>query len=608
MRRGLRSLQLLPRGPEGWASPELFFGETTTLVSGPLGSGKTPMLKALAYTLGAAVELPPAVKEHCAATRVTFWVGEEVHELRRMIEPGVVAFTTNADGKRTTLGDEKALSQWVLRRLGVPEREFASLQGGPAFSYVSILAPVFLVDQDIGWSAPYVPLESLRFVRDQREEVLRWVLDVPVKHRVVDKSAFDDAKAEQAAIQQQIVFKRRTIEKLIREDGPTVAPDALERLTFRRAQLHEQLRSASTVMESLTRSESALDARLRESMSRRDGIRQELNALMRRRAQILSVQSDVEAETEALEQNEVAASAFRTLCASENCKFFRQPEESYGRRLLYLKDQLKDFALSASQIGEDIARFERELEVSNASVATLAHEKKRAIAEAGAADTIAAVESLTKDLSEVSVRIDRLERIAGERRQLDALINQELRASERVAELKPTGGRRDNARLLDARAHLKDAFNEWVVALKTPNVPTDAFVDDELRIVIRGEKFDAKISYSGSTRTRLVLAFHGALVEASIKMAGKHPTVLALDAPRQHELSPEDVRLFVERFEKITAEASIATQLILSATDESVVRAGTGVRVWSPSFPVGKERRYLGPAPPDGQTKRPASE
>jgi hypothetical protein len=598
MKRGLRSIQLLPRGSSGWESPELFFAAKTTLVSGPLGSGKTPLLKALAFTLGAAVELPPLVKERCAATCLTVWIEDQVHQIRRLIEPGVVAVATGPDGASYEIGDEKALSQWVLRCLGVPEREFASVQGGPAFSYLSILAPVFLVDQDIGWTAPYVALDAFRFVRNQREEVLRWVLNVPGKHRVVDKSAFEDAKAEHTAIQQQIAFKRRTIEKLTKENG--VATESLDTLAGRRSSLHEALRSASTVLESLNRSESALDSRVRESLSRRDAARYQLDILVRRRAQVLAVQGDVQAETEALEQNEIAASAFRALCGSENCKFFRQPEESYGRRLLYLKDQLKDFTLSANQISDEIRRLELDVEASESAVALRLEEKKRALAEVGGTGTIAAVESLTKELTDVSVAIDRAQRLAEERRQLDALINHEARATERVAELKPSGGRRDNARLLDARAHLGKTFNEWVAALRTPNVSADAVVDEDLRILVGGEKFDAKISHSGSTRTRLVLAYHGAVLETSLKMNGFHPPLLVLDAPRQHELSPEDVHLFVERFARVAEGVSPPVQLVLSATDQSVVGKGSETTVWSPSFPVEDGYRYLGRPPPAG--------
>lgn len=595
MTNTLRSLQLLPRGPAGWCSPELFFGEATTLVSGPLGSGKSPMLKALAFSFGAAVDLPPTVKSQCSAVRLTFAGRDGVYELTRQIESGVRASAKGPAGEVHEIRDDRELTRWLLPQLGISEREFVTLNGSPTMSYTSLLAPAFLVDQDIGWSAPYVPPDGFRFVRNQREEVLRWVLDAPQRNRAVDKSAFQAAKAEHAATVEQIAIKRRLLEKLLLEIGPRPAPNALAVLEARRQLLHEQLRGASAFIESATQGDSALDAHLRDTRARRDALRSELAGLSRRRAQIADVQEDVVAETQALEQNEVAASAFRVLCGNVDCKFFKQPDESYGRRLLYLKDQLKDFGASASTMAQEEGRAGLDLAAAEARLAELTLVKRKATNSPFAVETIAAIEFLTRELSDVSVSLDRLERVAIERRQLDALINSELRASERVSELKPTGGRRDNSRVLDARAHLARSFNEWVAALRTPNVPIDAVVDEELRVIVGGERFDTKISHSGSTRTRLVLAFHAALLETSIAMGGQHPAVLVLDAPRQHELAPDDILVFVERFQSVVSLSMPRTQLILSATDEGVVRSGPGVAVWKPSFHIDGAFRYLGP-------------
>jgi len=109
---------------------------------------------------------------------------------------------------------------------------------------------------------------------------------------------------------------------------------------------------------------------------------------------------------------------------------------------------------------------------------------------------------MTKEAADTDVRLDRLERIARERKPLDAMIKQELRASEDVAELKPTRGvSRDNAGLLEARQHLAASFREWMPALPTPNVPTDASFDDELRLTI-GESGSAQHRRSLAVRER----------------------------------------------------------------------------------------------------------
>jgi hypothetical protein len=589
----LHSMQLLPRGEGGWSSPELTFGDSTTLIGGPLGSGKTPLVKALAFALGAPAELPPAVRERCGTIRLIFRGAAGPHILERVIKSDVYARAQSGGEPPQVFEDEKALSAWVLERLGVAGRDFIATSGNSTYSYVSVLAPAFIVDQDTGWAGPYVPLDMYRFVRNQREEVMRWVLDIPARHGVVDKRAYESAKTEQAAIQQTIQVRRRTIEMLTRELGADSVPEAADGLRDRREVVKQQLAAASAVVERLSRTESVLDSRVREAANRRDHLREQVRVLARRRQQLASVQGDVDAEVHALEQNEVAATAFRILCGNENCKFFRQPEESYGRRLLYLKDQLKDFTVSGSGVDAELTHLETALTDAESLVNQAVAEKQQSLQELGAADSMVALEALTREISDISVRLDRLERVTNERRQLDALIDKEARAAERVAELRPMGVRRDTSRLLDARAMLAKAFNEWVRELRIPNVPADAVVDEELRVIIGGERFNPKISHSGSTRTRLVMAFHAALLETSLAMTGNHPPVLVLDAPRQHELSAADVRAFVDRFQRVVAGRA---QLVLSATDPNVVTPGEGVRVWLPTYKEGDTIHYLGSA------------
>ncbi len=250
-------------------------------------------------------------------------------------------------GASKAFSDEKALSEWILPRLGLPLRTLSGSGGERVAPYVSVAGPMFLVDQDTGWVSGYVPIHTLR--RDQREEVIRWLLDLPQKHRPVDKSGFQEAKTKLAAIQEQIKFKRRALEALKRELGEDRRRDATEVLEERRIVLERQISRAQSALETMSQAESSLDVRLREAAQHRDELLRRLGNTKRRKAQLLEVQAEVGAELGALEQNEVASEAFRALCGNEACQFFRRPEESYGRRVLYLKDQLKDFESGTSE-------------------------------------------------------------------------------------------------------------------------------------------------------------------------------------------------------------------------------------------------------------------
>jgi hypothetical protein len=594
----LEALRLLPRGDAGWGTSALTFGKRTTLLLGPNGAGKTPVIKALAYCLGHPVELPPLVREKCRAVEVTLLAEGERFRIQRQFVTGVEVSVTKASGETLSFRDERAVSEWILPRLGVSLRTLAGKSGEKVAPYMSVAGPMFLVDQDTGWTTSYVPFESHQFVKDQREEVVRWLLDVPARNRPVDKSEFQGAKTTLASIQEQIAFKRRALEGLQRELGEDRANDAAQRLEERRVSLDGELHRAHSILASMSQVESAFDVRLREAVERRDQIAYRLANAKRRKAQLGDVQAEVGAELGALEQNEVAAEAFRALCGNDACQFFRKPEESYGRRVLYLKDQLKDFESSSGEIEREFVLFQEQLAAADGAVQQAVKEKESSLKPTVSGFAIAAVEATSRELADVRVRLDRLERIARERRQLEALINKEARAAEDVAELRPTGGpRRDNSRLLDARQNLAVTFKEWLLALRTPNVPADVVFDEELRLIVSGERFSSRSSHSGSTRTRLVLAYHAAMVETSLAMKGVHPRLLVLDAPRQHELSAADLRSFIERFYAMSTKHDPAVQLVFSATDPEVMPADRVDVVWKAPFVFDGEPRFLGPAP-----------
>ncbi len=116
--------------------------------------------------------------------------------------------------------------------------------------------------------------------------------------------------------------------------------------------------------------------------------------------------------------------------------------------------------------------------------------------------------------------------------------------------------------------------------------------------MIGGEIFSSKSSHSGSTRTRIVLALHAAMVEASLLMEGCHPRLLVLDAPRQHELSAADLRAFIERFHATAKKASPPVQLVFSATDPEIVPKGRIDSLWEAPFTFNNEPRFLGSPQP----------
>jgi hypothetical protein len=104
----------------------------------------------------------------------------------------------------------------------------------------------------------------------------------------------------------------------------------------------------------------------------------------------------------------------------------------------------------------------------------------------------------------------------------------------------------------------------------------------------------------GSTRTRIILAFHAAVVETSLMMGGVHPRLLVLDAPRQHELDASDLRSYIKRFLEISAKQAHPVQLVLSAIDPEIIPGGCMDAIWEPPFKFNDKPRFLGPSPKMG--------
>jgi hypothetical protein len=129
------------------------------------------------------------------------------------------------------------------------------------------------------------------------------VLDIPVKNRTVDRSEYRRATVSQGAVQDQIAFKRRSLEALQSELGEDALPDASERLLARRAVLEAAMQVRYSVIESLSRVDTEFDSRIREATVSRDAIRFSVDNTRRRVEQLADVQREVGAEIGALEEN-----------------------------------------------------------------------------------------------------------------------------------------------------------------------------------------------------------------------------------------------------------------------------------------------------------------
>ncbi|HMH12381.1 MAG TPA: hypothetical protein VK578_04670 [Edaphobacter sp.] len=593
----ISSLEFTPRGDTGWTTGKLDFGPVTNVFLGPNGAGKTPTIKGIPFALGHPIELPADIRDHCSSVVLTLKDGQKEHRIERTISPGFSVKVVSAGEQHTEITNEKDFSAWLVSALNLAERNFAAKDGTVVPPYSSTFLPMFWVDQDLGWRALYSPLSTHNFLKDQQSEMLRWFLGVPSLNRPTDKSDFKNAKQELEAIREHVEVCRKVIEAMSREVGTDSAPGRRERLLDRQNSIQAELKATSSVLDSVSRGNFPEDEAIAKASADRTAAAFTVESARARMKQMDKLGVELQAEVAILETNEIAAGAFRELCGHEACQFFRSPEESYGRRVLFLKDQLKDFGVSRSGLVAQMNEIQATVSEADRQLESLMRAKKERLASSIGDDIVSKLNELTKELTELNIRIERIGRHEAEQQKLRAAIDKALAAEQEVERLAPRrGGGSDDSRLIEVRGELTKQFMKWLDVLNAQNISQPVYFDDELNLNLGREKFTENSSTSGSTRTRVVLAFHAAVLEASLRLQGAHPRFLILDTPKQNELHTDDLQSYVEQFQNLSHQYGTPLQLIVAATEESFATSTQlqGIRMLRANFSDGNEPRFFG--------------
>jgi hypothetical protein len=304
------------------------------------------------------------------------------------------------------------------------------------------------------------------------------------------------------------------------------------------------------------------------------------------------VLSELDGEEEILTANVQATDLLRQFCAREDCQMFARSERSFGRSLLFLKDQIKDLKASDRDLSREMQSIEQQIERLDAALAAKRAERDEAVRASPQAEVAARLNTLTKDLVSVELRLAKVQQYEGEKKKFERLLDQRERHAVAVAEARPAAVRGVSA-ADDARQMLSDAMQQWLIALGTQNTRAARF-DDDFTLYVDDARFATTTHQSGSTRTRIVLAFHAALLEVSLVRGGNHPGWLLFDAPKQHELSQTDFDSYAAKLETLAAKYPGRVQVVFSVADLRT-QLQPGDEIWQPTFTINAEPRFLGP-------------
>ncbi|CAA0107140.1 Uncharacterised protein [Zhongshania aliphaticivorans] len=587
----LLTLEITPSGPFGWGSGQLEFGKGITQLYAKTGSGKTPVISAVSYALGYHHEFRNDIVEKCHSARLEVGLlGSRFLFERLLSDTFKIYVYEEMDGAyylNQLFDNEKDFSGFLFEKIGYKMPVLSTTQSKQASVYINTFFPLFVLNQLSGYNDLYKPLKG-SFIKDQSSEMMRIALGISAKNPFGKNKILKIYQTRSEAINERLVSLRGVQAQLSTKEIELANVDEL-------MQEEEDLKTRIETLRSQDKDEDFGLKNLRVAINRKSEV---LSGLVRESRKINSrklsnerIREEISGEIFTLSLNEEAASAFRKsmdICQNNNCGIFAEETKGYGKELLYLKDQIKNMESTyklLSEEGEDISFEISRLEVDIKRDKELLSD----VTEKKGIDQIAA---LAKELSSRLVDINLLK---GRREKYDEISESIIKLeSERnevldsISDLKPSGGEK-NILLEKRRRQLEGYIDRWLEIIGTRNTYGSASVDKDFKLLIGEEKLS---QFGGATLTRMVLAFHAALIELILVEKLPFPGFLILDTPKQHELENEDFDKYIKELKVLSATYK-HVQFIFSAT--SYLYDGDDKdKCWRPGFAIGADNMYLG--------------
>lgn len=583
----LLDLKISPAGQRGWGSETLVFGSDITQLYGPNGCGKTPVIHSIAFALGYPVRYREDIFEHCDAAILRAEHNNQKITFKRHISKSFhLECILEGDEESHIFYNEKGVSEFLFGRLGISGEALTSNQNDPTYPYTSTFLPLFYIDQDTGYTSAYKSPST--FIKDQYSEMVRLALGVPAKHAFEKKRFIIEKKNDLESLNVAIVSKERFIERLEEQteaDGLSSSEidSELQRLTGELDELrssYDATSDADFVLERLIREKHhehlGLDSRIKELESRINGFKR--------------IQNEIEIEINTLSLNEESRrlfSSFEDICTQPDCGLFLSSSESYGKNLLYLRDQIKDLDRNTKFQEVRLDEYRHASKKLSTEIETLKEsiETKERDSETGS--LIAAISSITRSIIDFQGRKDKAERIESEKSEYVNLLNKRRGLQNDIASMHGTSDGSD-LRILEFRNQYKHKIIEWLDVLSTKNVSREISIDSDFSILFGSEKLS---QFSGSTLLRVILALRAAFFEIFISRGGDSIEFLIFDTPKQHDIETKDFAAFISKLKSFCGERQ--AQIIFSTTEYHYESADND-KEWLPTFEGFEQPMFLG--------------
>lgn len=585
----LIALQIVGDGELAWSSRRLVFGRRVTQLYGDNGSGKTPIVQSIAFALGYKVEYHLDILERVDRVVLEVQVDSNQYIITRRVKSDFDVIVHNQAGDIAEFTSEREFSAFLLALWRLEDPVLTTVRNLSTHIYSHQLLPLFYLDQNHGYAVDYYAPSNSRFIKNQYAEVMRLVFGL------VPKNSFDKRRAK-SELREKLEYLDRAVvrfEKQISE----LTEDLLGAPRRSVMEIDGDLELATTALEELRETQGGtpqIDVALENRIAR---LQQQSHLLLREKSELEArvrsfsqIRHEIEVEADTLSLNEGARrifSSFDAICANTGCGLFLRSSETYGKSLLYLRDQIKD-------LEKTNVMHQRRLSILNEHLSRVRDDISAAQAERDQVSINSPIGSLVEVVSELTGRVIQLRKarqIEIELSKIEAAyvekLNERTRAQAHLAEMEG-GGKAIDLDLLKVRDALAERIRFWLKTLSSSNVSLNVHVDNDFNVTFGGQKITA---YNGSTMTRVVLAIRTASFELICKQSESAPRFFILDTPRQQDIARADLATYIENLQALGSEHH--AQIILSTTNHRY-DLGADDMEWLPDFPGEKHLMFLG--------------
>lgn len=575
---------------DGLGSPKFKIEKHITQFTGENGSGKTPVTQSIIYCLGYPVRFRHDIVDRCRSATLEVDISGEKFFIERFYRKNptellIKVFDKTGTNAVAEFNSEEEYSSFVFDLFSLNSFDLITKDGKPSKLYISSVYPLFYLSQDDGYRKIYSPISN--FIKDQLAEVIRFLFKLHPKNFYGDLKEKNELISKRSALDEQIASSKAVQKRIVDDVGDE-----------REEGMREELALLNSNLNDLRGSHGSLSASFRELSVVKDGYlstKRELEkSIYDANIQIDSlerIKSEIGMETDALLLNAKAErllNSFVSTCSDPQCTMFRGAKEAYGKHLLYLKDQLKDLDFNLERINSLKIKKTIELDLIDKQINEL---DAATVSDASSGE----LEVLVRAVNQISRRCVYLEekisainnsknltlKIVRLERERDALTQLIRNQDDRGAHVE--------RRIKSIREQIQLLTVSWLDVLETENVSRDVTIDYDFNFLFGNEKVDA---FTGSTKARVILASHAALLEAYLQNQ-KDQVVpwFFMDTPNQNELDLSDLTRFMSKLKNLCVEYGL--QVIFASKDFKLNAQENDV-VYEPSFDGKKHKMYLG--------------